>query len=203
MNPEEMIFLNEYDKNEFYGREMLKDFIKSYPTVFKYEMHYMPNQYDSYDAYYFVIKEDQQIKKRVWIEIKIRTSVYQNYILEAKKIKGLIKKRNELFLTEDEVAFLYINFTPEGTFIWNITNIEENNKSEKLTCNKQTAESRDIKTTKSVYYMEKDKANFFPYRLDYDRINKNYKKNYLYPIIEKKIKEKGLDSFFDKIMNDK
>ena len=156
--------MNEFQRREELGREALKQLKKLYPNHFKYDLHFTTNVYECYDAYYF-IKEDGSIKKRVWIEIKIRDVDYPDYLLEQKKIQALNKKRDELFLNKDEVDFIYINFTPTKTIIWNITNVDTENTTQ-LYANKATSISRKYKINKNVIMLKPSDGIVLDYKID-------------------------------------
>ena len=53
---------------------------------------------------------------------------------------------------DDLTKILYINITPKGTFIYNVTNLENENKlvANKIKANKATMASRKIKIEKGV-----------------------------------------------------
>lgn len=158
-----MTFENEYDRREWLGREALKELKRKYPHLIKWELNFTTDKFYEFDSFYFVPDlETGSIKMRVWIEIKIRDDIYPEYILEKKKLQSLIRKRNNLLLKKDEVQFLYINFTPEGTIIWKIGD-ELLLKTQKLKANKATAQSRTYKVDKEVIYLDKKTGYRFNY----------------------------------------
>jgi hypothetical protein len=187
-----MRFADDYEKNEWLGREALKELKLIYPQYFKWDLHFTTGKWDDYDAYFFIIDETQRIKKRVWIELKIRERIFPNYILEKKKLNQLRRKRDELFLKEDEVIFLYINYTPNETILWDITNIDMT-KTQKIMANKATCESRTNKTNKDVILLDPKDGKRLEYIIQPTLLLKNYD-DYLLSKVKEQIKKKtGLE----------
>lgn len=184
------------DQREEIARAALLELHELYPFTFKYDIKFTVERYSHYDAYFMVIDEDtQSIKKRVWIELKIRDTSYPDYILEEKKFKNIKKEMNDLGFNDKDVDILYLNYTPDGTYIWKINNIDEYYETESKGMNKCTGISRYNKTNKNIYMLETKDAKKLDYIINIDRIFKKitYK-------IEKDLKEtRGLDSFFDQI----
>lgn len=188
------LFASDYDEREFIGRQALRDLQRDYPEKFKYELFDNPEQYGAYDAYYFALDHTtQSIKKRIWIEIKIRDKVFPDYILENKKIRGLESERKKLSLNKDEVVFLYLNFTPNGAYLWNITDVDHL-ESEKREMNKATSTSRTDKTDKDVKMLDPDDAYFFDYRLNKNLILKRFEDQILLKRTKDTIKKVGLEA---------
>lgn len=135
---------------------------------------------DFYDALYQKHKEGTT-EKRYYIEIKIRDKVFPDYFIEPKKIKDIegVALQN---LSKCEFEILYLNFTPEGTFLWNATNLINNNKYklEKKWANKCTMKSRTDKIEKDFWAFEKGDAKFFNYIWD-DNQMKPHLNNYFQP----------------------
>jgi hypothetical protein len=182
----EQRFIDDYEKREFIGRESLLELQELNPKSFKYEFHFTTEKYAVYDAHYFSIdNETQNIKKRIWIEIKVRTQEYDGYVLEKKKLKSMIDLRDKLYLNKDEVSFLYICFLPTKTLIWNITNIDLNDTTE-LKANKSTSNNRTDKIDKDVIMLNEKDARCFNFVADERRVMKRYSEKYLLPKIEKK-----------------
>jgi hypothetical protein len=181
-----MRFTDDFEKREYLGREALKELQLQHPDKFKYQLSFNSEKYGEYDALFFVIDENQQIKKRVWIEIKIRDTEFDEYILETKKLNSLINKRKSLYFTNEEVSFLYINFTPNNTIVWDITNIEP--EGETLKANKATSTSRTDKVDKSVIYLKPEQGKVFDYQINEKHLLTKYDINYLLPKVKSKIK---------------
>jgi len=189
-----MRFTDDYEKREWLGREALKELQEIYPEYFKYDLRFTTEKYADYDAFYFIIDEDtQKLRKRVWIEIKIRDTNYDEYVLEYKKLNQLIKKRDELFLTEDDVIFLYLNYTPNETIIWNISKIKEEGEVKSKVMNKATSTSRKDKMNKKIYYLKPSDGKRLDYVLNEKHLLRKYD-NYLLDKVKEQIKKKpGLE----------
>lgn len=179
-----MQFANDYEKREFLGRQGLADLQKLHPNLFKYEIHFVPDLYSAYDAYYHSLDPiTGSIKKRVLIEIKTRDKVYEDWLLETSKVQRLKKIIKEMYMTPEEVVILYCNFTPKGVLLWNITEICFGNtvgiKKEKKKMNRYTAESRTDKIVKDGYYLKEETAKHFDYVIKENEILNRIKKKEL------------------------
>ena len=53
----------------------------------------------------------------------MRDKTFNEYILEKEKLDRINKHRERLYIDKEQVVILYINFCPEGTYCWNISNI--------------------------------------------------------------------------------
>ena len=73
--------------------------------------------FESYDG--FLTIND----KKYIIECKIRNEIYDTYVLEQGKYDRLLELSKEMNLD-----ILYINVTFNGTYIWNVTKMIENNQ---------------------------------------------------------------------------
>jgi len=173
---------NKFHKSSFFERCAFKELSKRFETLDKWEKRYTP--YDSMKPYdVFLTKfNDGSIVGRIAVEIKIRSQVHNEYILEPKKIESIINyfRANSLF--EDEYKRLFVNFTPTGTYLWDM-NICKNKEHKPLFCNKTTA-NLSYKVNKDVYYLSisevLNKVDYIwkeedaiPYYEDYFGINKN------------------------------
>lgn len=182
-----MLFIDDYEKREWLGRQALKELQKLYPNTFKYNIEFTTGKYDDYDAFFFIYDKDNKLSKYVWIEIKVRQATYTDYFLEKEKLDRMEAQRERLYLKKDEVIFLYLNFCPEGTYCWNITNIEDG-KWEKREMNVSTSKNRTDKEMKSVKYLKPEESKRFDYILNEKNFEKSYKTEYLLPKVEEKIK---------------
>ena len=184
-----MKFANPFEEKEYIGRESLKDLISLFPEKFKnIEMKYTEDYYCAYDAFFFDYDENYSIKKRTFVEIKCREQVYPDYILETKKynsIKRIAEK--ELYLKPEEYRIIYINFTPKGTYFWNISDMSKQ-KIEKGHYNKATAKSKTEKIDKTVYNMDPEKGKFINYIYNKEMILRRTLNN---RIVEEVKKQKG------------
>ncbi len=173
-------FIDEFEKREWLGRQALLEIQKLYPNYFKYQINFTTGKYDKYDCYYIVLDEELRIKKRIVIELKIRDRYFDEYILEQKKYNSLIKMRNELGLSKDEMSILYINLCVDGTYVYDLDKLDL--KWDTLVANKATCDSRTNKVKKSVLYLTKSSGKFIPYII-------NEKKLLLNNMVETKLNE--------------
>lgn len=188
------LFEDKFAEREFYGRQALKELQKDYPEKFRFEIFENNDKYGHYDAFYYIIDNDtQSIIKRVWIEIKIRDTHFDDYFLETKKWNNLEKKRKELSLLKEEVVYLYLNFTPTGAYLWDISDIS-NLKKEKRSMNKATSANRNDKINKEINYLKTNNSYRFDYYINKQLILKRYTDELLLDITKKAIQKKGLES---------
>jgi hypothetical protein len=182
----EPVFLDDYEKREWLGREALKELQKLNPDFFKYHIQFNPERYGDYDAFYFIYDINGKFKKHCWIEIKVRNKTWPEYFLEKEKFDRLERLRNSLYLNKEEVVYLYLNFCPEGTYCWNVSNIDDGIWEERL-MNKSTSNNRIDKELKKVKLLNTDRAKSFDYVLNEVQLLREWKLNYLLPKIEKKL----------------
>lgn len=99
------------------------------------------------------------------IEAKVRTQHYDQLIFEKAKMNTLKKYKRQYdkyFKTnfsDKTIGILYVNFTPQASYIFDICTIEENNLLPKLTkkeMNKVTVASREDKINKQIYLLNLD-----------------------------------------------
>ena len=193
----EPIFIDDYEKREWLGREALKELQQLYPNTFKYDIKFTSGRYDDYDAFYFIYDKDNKFQKYVWIEIKVRQTTYPDYFLEREKYKRMEAQRDRLYLNKDEVIFLYLNFCPEGTYCWNITNIDDG-KWEARFMNESTSKNTKDKENKWVKLLDPSFSKKFDYILNERQLLRNWKLNYLLPKVEERIKKQNnLNFLFD------
>lgn len=180
-----MKFVDDFEKREWLGRQALKELQELYPDFFKWDIKFTNGKYDCFDADWFIM-EDYSIKKRVWVEIKCRDVDYDELILEKKKLKKMIDFRNSLYLSEDQVMILYLNFTPNKTIIFKL---DESmlKETKKLKANKATSVDRDNKINKDVIYLSDDIGKTFDYRINERRLMCKYDTEYLLPKIKNKL----------------
>lgn len=158
-------FNSEYEKREWIARKGLDSLKEIHPNLFKYRIFHTSDRYSAFDSYFFIIDENGSIKKRVWIEMKIRDRSFSNYILEKKKVVRLIEEREKSFLNKEDVLFLYLNYTPDATYLWNITDIDIDNTS-RMRMNRATSDSRTDKVDKNIILLEPSDAKALKYVLD-------------------------------------
>lgn len=184
-----MNFANPFEEKEYIGRESLKDLISLFPEKFKnVDMKYTEDYYCSYDAFFFDYDENYSIKKRTFVEIKCRDQVYPDYILETKKYNAIKKiAEKELYLKPEEYRIIYINFTPKGTYFWNISDMSSQ-RPHKGHYNRATAKSKTNKVDKMVYDMDPEKGKFINYIYNKEMILRRTLNN---RIVEEVKKQKG------------
>lgn len=136
--------MSEFIRREMMGRKALLNLQQENPDKLKWPLMFNPDPYGPYDAYYFT--DD----KLVWIEIKIRDKEYDTWLLEKSKLNNMI---NESVRLGVKPVFLYLNFTPNATYIWNITNIKLEDFTDKIMANKSTSISRTNKILKDIIYL--------------------------------------------------
>ena len=73
-------------------------------------------------------------------------------------------------VTVDDCVFLYVNFTPEKTVTWNISNVDNEIKTEEGMFNKATSKNTYDKKVKSVYYLPVRDGQVSSYVLDREAI---------------------------------
>lgn len=187
-----MKFQNDFQKEEYYARQGLLILQELYPNTFKYKIEFTPGEYDPYDALFFIIDtETQSIIKRVWIELKIRKTTYDSYLLETKKMNSLIRLRKAMYYKEEDVTLLYINFTPNETIIYNLDKVK-NIPTQKKVMNKCTVLSRTNKVEKDVIMLKPEDGKILNYILDEKEIDTRNKIN---KIVDTKSKEMKNDLF--------
>jgi hypothetical protein len=168
-----MKFLDDYQKREWLGRRALLELQKLYSKTFKYEINFTPGRYDDYDAYFTIFDENGSFKKAIWIEIKTRYKTYPDYYLEKEKWDRIEDYRKRNYIDKKDVLYFYLCFCPEGTYIWNITNME-NVKWTKEYMNKSTSKSRKEKENKPVVCLKIEDSKSFNYTLNEFKIIKDY-----------------------------
>ena len=119
--------------------------------------------YDSYDCLLQAWK-DGSVKIRYIIEVKVRTNHYDELILEKKKLNDLKKKILDPTTTE----IIYINITPKGTFLFNISRLEKEGKliTSKMIMNKSTMQSTSNKIEKGIILLDVVKARRFDFKFN-------------------------------------
>lgn len=156
-------YFTEREYRERFALNNILSFLKRKDYDFNYTISPVETSTE-YDLY-FSYSKDGFIKKRYYCEAKIRTQEYTNYVLEFKKLKSLQRLIRDNNLEDDTTDILYINFTPNRTYVWNISKLINTNKL-KLTdmvMNKQTSNSRMDKINKKVYLLEVEDATIFDY----------------------------------------
>jgi len=149
--------------------------------------------YTNYTKYDYMIHSKKEIKRYI-VEIKVRTDNYENYIYESKKHISLSAIKN---IDETRNTIIYINSTPQGTYIWNIDKIIHKYKPILKEMNIATMRSRTEKEDKRVYLLKPEDAKFVDYtydQKDFIKIMAEYKRK---EDEKKKPKSRGLDFLFE------
>lgn len=152
------------------------------------------DDYDKYDAIqtYMKYKDNKTEYLRILIETKVRSEIYDEMFLEYKKWLSLLKIKVQM---SGNYKLLYINFTPNGTYIYDLTT-ELLNSCELVTRKmKDYTSAKDPKQIdKKVYLLPLEKAKFIPFIYDESSFQPNIKKE-----VEKSIEIKKLYDIFGQI----
>lgn len=193
-----MEFKNDFERREWIGRQALRELKRDNLNIFKYDIIYEPDPYSVYDASFINYDyESHSIRSRNFIEIKIRDRIFPDYVLEKKKVNSLHKKMNELGLSPLDYKLWYLNFCPEGTYLWEITDVWPTDCTDSRYMNVATANSRDNKELKYYKGMLPEQSKSFDYIIDPDSLIEEEKMRRQLPKIEKKIQQKGLNWLFE------
>jgi hypothetical protein len=165
-----MTFLNDFERAAYMERIAFNNFINNYKLFTNDDIDIRPYWGD--DVYDVLISKhnDGSIYKRYIIELKIRDGDFDNegYVYETKKHNSLMKIKN---LDPNLNEIIYINFTPNGTYVWFIDKIIDNYQSIKKEMNKATMESRTNKNNKWTYLLLPKNAKKYEYRWDIRQFN--------------------------------
>jgi hypothetical protein len=190
-----------FQKASFFERCAFKELMKII-NLNSYEVKLTPiNMKTPYDV--LLIKYDYgSVIERIVIEIKIRSFIGESYWLEGykyKNIKNLFEK--ELYYKPEDYKRVFLNFTPVGTFFWNMDLIKDKqigtNKINKTTANIGVNGYKAEKVNKHTYDMLVTEA--------FRKVDFIWKEEYAIPYYEKEfglnkpIEEKkkgGLESLF-------
>jgi hypothetical protein len=125
---------------------------------YEYSKYYTdPESLDVYDCYLMTYdKITKSLKRRYIIEVKVREQNWNEWMLEKKKLTALNKKAGESGAT-----ILYINVTPSGSYVWNLSRIQKDIHWESKDCNISTVEMEKGKKTKQVTMLPTTLAKHF------------------------------------------
>lgn len=131
---------------------------------FIYQAH-MTSEYD-HDRYDMCLQKTSNgnILKSFYVEAKIRSGVYDDYVMETKKYRAIDRIiKYDICDTNDEI--LYINFLPEKTLIWNVSRLIREGKifTSKLLANKVTMKSKTDKVNKTMMFLNPEDATVINY----------------------------------------
>ena len=163
-------FANAFEEAAYKERIYFNNLLKVYPNLFSEDKWIIDQtHYTDYTRYDYVLWSKANLYKRFIVEIKIRSEAYDNYVYETKKHKDLMKVKN---LSPDDIGILYINSTPNGTYIWNIDKIIDNYKPIVKEMNIATMASRTDKEDKKVYMLDPKDATHYQFHFDEKQFNK-------------------------------
>lgn len=144
--------------------------------------------------------------KWIMLEAKVRSTEFDNWFLELKKLNTL--KRDRKYKIEKEyinlpIQIMYINFTPNKTVLWNLSKLEKDKSLGELVrreMNAVTVQSTTNKTKKQVYLLEEDMGIVFDFKYNAENHIEDIKQEIV--IKEKQIT--GLGTWlFNKKTNDR
>ena len=106
--------------------------------------------------------------KRFLIEVKVRDDFYlDGLMLEYKKLNDLKKKAKNV-----DATIIYISITPNGTYCFNLSKMENNFKWETKNCPISTVDPSRGRVDKKVVMLKLDTAKFINLKTDF--VNKRY-----------------------------
>lgn len=137
-----------------------------------------PGDTACYDAVILVQdKITNRLEYKFIVEVKFRDSDYESLILEKQKYTSLMKEHRKALSyasPDEEVAVLYVNFTPSGAYIYDLTgervNMFLSGKKNKEVCELvKTTYTKDGDTKgKTVYKLPKTIAKRYDYTIPVD-----------------------------------
>lgn len=127
---------------------------------YKYLSHFITDDMgmDKYDLS-ICYHNDLNEYLRVYIEVKVRYSNYEDYFLQKDKFDSIEKTAKYI---GGKYLILYVNFCLDGTYIWDLRDINKF-KLEKRSCRKYTSVKDITYVDKKVYMLPKTEAKYIPY----------------------------------------
>jgi hypothetical protein len=167
-----------FDNYELLGRQMLTMIIPKLYNSKEYSIYPFltdPNDTDKYDAFISVFtKGTYNLVANHLIEIKCRNKHYDELMLEKDKYDYLIKKSSECGAD----AF-YINTTPKGTYIFNLSKMDsEIFKFKTEEHNVTSVNKANGKRLKKVCHLPVDKA-MKVLNVTFDDVIESYQRDHL------------------------
>lgn len=157
------IFSSKFEEASYKERLFFNHWLNLYKQFPKDKYSINQTPYTGNDLYDFFIQNKETYKSFI-IEIKIRQSTYpEGYFYETSKHNNLTIAKN---INPDNNTILYVNSTPDGTFIWNIDQIIHNYKPIHKEMNITTMTSTQNKINKSTYILKIEDAKYYPYHWD-------------------------------------
>jgi len=120
------------------------------------------------------------------IEVKVRDKHYDELVLEQRKYKGLMSHKNKFdkYLknqySNHTVGVLYVNFTPKGSYVYDLCHLTESKqlpKLQNLTSDKYTVDPSQGQSTKKTYYLENKLGVRYNWLYDESTYYKSMKKD--------------------------
>ncbi len=196
------MFENKFDEAAFKERLFFRTLNNLY-NLFPEEKYLIQElYYNDTSRYDILVSTKEAPYKRFIIEIKIRKDKYPEYVYENSKHKALKIAYN---VDPENNTILYINSTPDGTYIWNIMKIIDKYKLTHKQMNSQTVISTTDKEDKKTYLLKPEDAfRKYDYKWDEQQFNnlqiekfkesKKIKKalfdiNIFNDVVEKKLKD--------------
>lgn len=156
------MFINKFEEAAYKERLFFNNLINLYKLFPIEDWLITETPYTGNDSYDFLVQHKQTYKLFI-IEIKIRKTAFSDgYFYETNKHKSLSQIKN---INPDYNTILYINSTPDGTYIWNIDNIIDKYKPIKKEMNIATMTSYE-KEQKGAYQLLITDAKHYPYHWD-------------------------------------
>ena len=154
-----------YSSDELIGRALLKEILPKLYNRNKYDLaYYLSDIADTthYDAFVSIFNKEtgSHIACHI-IEVKVRDTFYTELMYEKYKHQQL---KNALKRNYNVADIIYINVTPNGTYVFNTTKLENENllNWEKRECNKSTVDyyntNNKITKEKQVAFLPVSKA---------------------------------------------
>jgi hypothetical protein len=174
-------FYDKFQEAAYKERLAFDNLVRLYNLFSKEKYSILKTPYDGMDEYDVLVQRHTKgsIERRFIIELKIRMlsgdalqqAETDGYIFESKKYNSLKRIRD---IDAAYNVALYISFTPTGTYMWNINELEEKGllKPIKKEMNKATMNSRDDKANKKVYLLKKEWAKDWSYIWSEDQFNR-------------------------------
>lgn len=191
-----------FHKASFFERCAFKEIMKLI-NLNSYEVKFTPiHMKTPYDVL-LVKYDDGSVIERIVIEIKIRSFIGESYWLEGYKynnIRNLFE--DELYYKPEDYKRVFLNFTPVGTFFWNMDLVKDKDlgthKINKTTANIGHKGYKAEKINKHTYDMFLTEA--------YKKVDYIWKEEHAIPYYEKEFginkpvedkKKGGLESLFE------
>jgi hypothetical protein len=159
--------MNKFEQRGLQEREALVGFFKRIlvktPST-KYHLNYTPtgtySKYDCLVTQHSLIDGNWRAIKKMFFEAKIRDKYYDTLLLEKKKIEAM-----KVYAKEAHSTIFYINFTPAGTFVFNLTKLELDGQINYITekHNVETVNKDKGKIDKEIAYIDVNLGKRYDY----------------------------------------